>query len=219
MRASRSWDGSRHGPGPRAGLDLHRCCGRRFSLRSPRASRIRALAATALAAYAIGMAGALIRQLMMILRVDSSQPVAEIQRRVEQVRVARIRATQWGVLAGLVVWMPALVVVVEAFWGPGFYRLFGMPWAAANLLFGLALVPLALWISKTFAGRVQTSPFLQKLMRDLAGRNLTAAAGFRTGHRGFRTRIVMASWAAFYPSHPAWRAALSKYRRARVRHR
>jgi hypothetical protein len=51
-------------------------------------------------------------------------------------------------------------------------------WLAVNVLFGLSLIPLAMWVSKTFADRMQNSAFLQRLMRDLAGQNLTAAMAF-----------------------------------------
>jgi hypothetical protein len=43
------------------------------------------------------------------------------------------------------------------------------------VLFGLSLPPLALWLSKKYGNRMGWSPFIQRLMNDIAGHNLTAA--------------------------------------------
>jgi len=48
----------------------------------------------------------------------------------------------------------------------------------ANLLFGLALIPLAIWTSKKFRDRITRSPLIQQVMKDLAGNNLNAAVTF-----------------------------------------
>ena len=58
------------------------------------------------------------------------------------------------------------------------YRLFGIPYLVANLLLGLAIIPLGIWLSKKFSDRMGRSPFFQRLMKDLAGYNLNAATGF-----------------------------------------
>jgi len=137
-----------------------------------------ALAAGAADVYAIGFLAALIRQMAMVRGIDYGQPVAAIQRQLEALRMLRIRTTQWGVLAGTVVWAPCLIVASEAFLGADLYRLFGIPWVTANLLFGLALIPLAIWCSKKFGSRITGSPLLRQVMNDLAGNNLNAAAGF-----------------------------------------
>jgi flagellar biogenesis protein FliO len=50
----------------------------------------------------------------------------------------------------------------------------------SNLLVGLAIIPLALWLSRRFSDRMGRSPFIQRLMQDLAGYNLNAATRFLT---------------------------------------
>ena len=42
----------------------------------------------------------------------------------------------------------------------------------------LAIIPLAIWASGKFGGRMHRSPMIQRLMRSLAGYNLNAATGF-----------------------------------------
>jgi hypothetical protein len=136
------------------------------------------LPAVALDVYSIGMAIALTRQIAAARQIDYSQPIATIQRKVEALRVLRIRSTQWAVLAGVAVWAPFLIVVSKAAFGADVYQVFGPAWLWSNVLFGLALIPLTLWVSKTFGDRMVSSPWLRRIMRDLAGRNLNAAAGF-----------------------------------------
>jgi flagellar biogenesis protein FliO len=47
-----------------------------------------------------------------------------------------------------------------------------------NVLFGLAIIPMAIWVSRKFGDRMGRSPIIQRLMRELAGYNLNAATRF-----------------------------------------
>jgi hypothetical protein len=137
-----------------------------------------ALAGAALDVYSAGFLIGLIQQVRLVHGIDYGQPMAAIQRQIESVRVLRVRTTQWGVLVGTVAWTPFLIVVSEAFFGVDIYRVLGMRWVGANLIFGLALIPVTIWISKEFGNRMAASPFVQRIMRDLAGRSLNEAAEF-----------------------------------------
>jgi hypothetical protein len=139
-----------------------------------------ALAAGAVDLYAIGLLIALIRQMAMVKGIDYGQPITAIQTQLEAVRILRIRTTQWGVLAGMVVWAPALIVVAQAFFGLDIFRLVGTTWVTANLLFGVGLATLIIWTSKKFGESFTRSPLIQQLMKDLAGTNLNAAVTFLT---------------------------------------
>ena len=131
--------------------------------------------AIALDVYSIGMVILLARQIAAALQIDYSQPIATIQRRVEALRVLRIRNTQWAVLVGLVVWVAFLIVVMKAAFDVDIYQ---AAWVWSNVAFGLTLIPLAIWVSKKFGDRMNQSPFIQQIMRSLAGYNLNAAADF-----------------------------------------
>ncbi len=140
------------------------------------AGRLRfALAGGAVDVFAAGMLAAAIGQTVMARRVDYSNPIAAIQKQLEALRVLRIRITQWALLAGAVVWAPCAIVICKAVFGIDDYS---QPWLWANVLFGLSLIPLVVWVSKRFGERMGHSPFLQRLMRDIAGHNLTAANEF-----------------------------------------
>jgi hypothetical protein len=134
-----------------------------------------ALPAVALDLFAIGMLSATVAQIAGVRRIDYGKPIATIQRRLESLRVLRIRTAQWGLLAGTVVWAPFLIVASKALLG---VEGFSVPWLWTNLVFGLSLIPLAIWLSKKFGDRMGQFPFVQRLMNDIAGRNLNEATGF-----------------------------------------
>jgi hypothetical protein len=136
------------------------------------------IAAGVLDVYSIALLISLIRQMAMVSQIGYGLPVTAIQRQVETIRVMRIRTTQWAVLAGVALWAPALIVAFEAFLGLDAYKLFGGPWVAANVLFGLALIPLTLWVSKRFGPRLSGHSLVKQVMDGVAGRNLTEAAKF-----------------------------------------
>jgi hypothetical protein len=134
-----------------------------------------AAAGMAVDLFCISMLACTIRLIVAAGQIDYDQPIAVIQRQLEALRVLRIRITRWGLLAGTVVWAPFVLVVFKAFFG---LDIFSTAWLVANLLFGLALIPLAYWVSKRFGNRMGQSPFLHRLMRDITGHNLAAAQGF-----------------------------------------
>ena len=70
----------------------------------------------------------------------------------------------------MVVWVPFALVV--------FQPVVEVTWIAANVAFGIALIPLTLWASRKFGDRLNRSPFVQQILRDLAGNNLNAAKAF-----------------------------------------
>jgi hypothetical protein len=139
-----------------------------------------ALPAAALDVFAIAILIAMIRQIAIGLQIDYDKPIAVIQKQLEDLRVLRIRYIQGIFLSATLAWTPLMIVTLEGFWGLDAYRLFGTAFLVSNLLVGLAIIPLALWLSKRFSDRMGRSPFIQRLMKDLAGYNLNAAAGFLT---------------------------------------
>jgi len=134
-----------------------------------------AVPAVALDVYSIVMSNFLIRQIALALQIDYSKSIATIQKQIEALRVLRIRTVQWGVLAGLVAWAPFMIVVFKAGFGVDIYE---AAWVWSNVVFGLVLIPVAIWVSKKFGDRMDRSPIIQGLMKSLAGQNLNEAADF-----------------------------------------
>lgn len=137
-----------------------------------------ALPGVALDVFAIAILIAMVRQIAGALQIDYDKPIAIIQKQLGELRVFRIRYIQGIFLLATLVWTPLLIVALKGFWGLDAYRLFGTAYLVANLLVGLAIIPLGVWLSRKFSERMDRSPLIQRFMRDLAGYNLNAATGF-----------------------------------------
>jgi hypothetical protein len=118
------------------------------------------------------------RQLVTLGRVTFDAPVVAVQRELETLRVGRIRMTKWTLLLGPLLWIPVLVVALKGLAGVDTYAVFDRTWLVANVLFGVAFVPGMFLASKRLVDRFAGSPLLARLLRDVAGRNLTAAQAF-----------------------------------------
>ncbi|HYN44135.1 MAG TPA: hypothetical protein VE129_20330 [Thermoanaerobaculia bacterium] len=126
----------------------------------------------------IALLVASIRQLVAIGMLDYDAPIVMIQKRLESLRVERIRATKLTLLCSPLLWTPLLIVALKGLFGVDAYATCGAAFLIANLLFGVLVILLAAWTSKRYAARMERSPLVQRLMRDLAGDSLNAAAGF-----------------------------------------
>ena len=131
--------------------------------------------AAALQLCAIALIVACVRQIVAIAQIDYSAPILGIQKRLESLRVGRIRTTMWILLLAPLAWTPLFIVALKSFLGVDVYAAFGAVWLAANVLFGLVVIAAGVWVSRRYADRMERSSLLQRLMRDIAGHNLTAA--------------------------------------------
>jgi hypothetical protein len=146
------------------------------------------LPAVVLHVWVIASLAASVRQIVMALQIDYDKPIALIQKQLESLQVVRIRITQWALLTGQVVWwIPFLIVALKGFWDVDAYKVFGTGFLLANIAVGLAIIPLAIWVSRKFGARMGRSPVMQRLMRELAGYNLNAATGFLATVSEFET--------------------------------
>lgn len=134
--------------------------------------RLLAVSAIALDLYAIAMLAATLRQIVAARQIDYADIVSGIQRQLENLRILRIRITLGALLGGTVVWAPAMIVACKAFLG---LDVNNTTWLWANNLFGLALIPLGLWLSKKYGDHTGGSPYLRRLMKDISGHNLNVA--------------------------------------------
>jgi len=132
-----------------------------------------AIPAVLLDLAAIAALVALNAQIGLALKIDYREPIAAIQKRLEKLRLLRIRYTQAIVLTMTLAWAPIFIVAMRGFFGADVYRLFGTAWVVTNVLFGLAVLALGIWLSKKFGPRMS-----QQFLRDIAEYNLNAASGF-----------------------------------------
>ena len=137
-----------------------------------------ALPAAALHIAAILTLASAVRQLVALGRIDPSGPVVRIQRRLTELRVARARSNRSLLLLAPMIWALLLVVVPHGLLGLDVYRVFGLPWVAGNLAFGVAVLGAAAWASRRFPVATRSSKLLRWLGDDLTGRRIASASGF-----------------------------------------
>jgi hypothetical protein len=99
-----------------------------------------------------------------------------LQARLESLRIARIRAFNIALLTGQIVWWIPLVVVVAGAIG---VNLFLSPrfrsYAAWNLAFGVAVIPLAIGLSRRYGERLSRSSIGRRIADSIAGRDIAVA--------------------------------------------
>jgi hypothetical protein len=133
------------------------------------------LTGLALDGLTIAVLADLIRQIILTRQIDYAQPVGVIQRHVAELRLMRIHHVRRVLLGATLAWVLLLVVALRAFAHVDAYRVLPTAWLLGNVAFGAAMIPLGLWLSRRFADRMDRSPFLQQLMRDIAGRDIQTA--------------------------------------------
>jgi hypothetical protein len=136
------------------------------------------VSALLLDAVALVQVIAAVRQLVGLRRVNLDGPLVPAQRGLERLRVERIRLTVATLLVAPLLWIPLLAVSVEAAFDADIFHLLPASWIVLNVLVGAAFVPAMLWLARRFADRFSGSPVVRRLLRDLAGHNLSAAQRF-----------------------------------------
>ena len=134
------------------------------------------VAGGALLAYLVGMAALTAHQLVLTRQIDYGGPVPAIQRSIERIKLAEYRATKWAVLGGVVIWLPATLVLIESLTRiPALARV-PLGWLIANLAFGVAVLALGQAWSKRHVERPDLGPFARRVVDVLASRSLRAAS-------------------------------------------
>lgn len=116
-----------------------------------------------------------IYKLVLLRSLNYSEAVVTIQKRLAELRVRWLKQLVWLYACLPLLWPPLLIVAMKGLLGLDAYALLGLPYLALNLLFGLACVPLVLWLARYLAPRVEQMPVLQRLVDDLTGRSLREA--------------------------------------------
>jgi hypothetical protein len=114
-------------------------------------------------------------QLAMLASIDPAAPIVATQAKLARVRVLRLRTTHWLIVISPALWIPLLIVGSEGLFGFDVYRGFSEAWIVSNVLFGLAMIPILLWVARVMHTRFKGSRFVSQLLDDVAGRNLVAA--------------------------------------------
>ena len=138
------------------------------------------LSAAALDAMLIASMVDLVRQIELTRRIDHGQPVALLQKRLEQLRMMRIRHEVGVLVAATLAWVLLLIVGMKALIGIDAWSVLPEPWLAANALLGAAMIPTSIYLSRRYAGSMDRWPWFRRLMDDIAGKHLREARAFLT---------------------------------------
>jgi serine/threonine-protein kinase len=136
-----------------------------------------AIPAIVLQIAAILTIAACVWQLAVVGRIDYSAPVVTIQHELATLRLLRVHVTRWVLLLAPLLWTPLVIVAAKGCFGFDVYREIGRPWIAANIAFGLAVIPVGFWMANRFAARSGGSRVLKHLADAIAGRSLGRAMG------------------------------------------
>jgi hypothetical protein len=118
---------------------------------------------------AIATLAALNAQIGLALNINYNQPIAVIQKRLETLRKFRIRYIQAIFLMATLTWVTIFIVLT---------RLFNTAWVVANVVFGLLVFAIGIWVARRYGDRMSNSAFGRRFLRELAGYNLNAASDF-----------------------------------------
>ncbi len=128
-----------------------------------------------------------VMQQQAIRSLDYGQPLVELQARIEALRIARIRAFNWSFLTGQIVWwIPFAIVVFAALTGVDLWRHAKfVDFALWNLAFGVAFIPLAVWVSRRYGDRLSKNTVVRYVADSIAGRDIAMAKEYLEKLRRF----------------------------------
>jgi hypothetical protein len=131
--------------------------------------------------WTLAMGIAAIRQGRAMRELDFGEPPIVLQKKLEMLRIARLRTFRWGFLSGQVLWyVPFLIILFRALLGVDLYAVseFMPRFMAWNVAGGLAFIPLAIWLSKRYGAGLERSTLGRHLLDSLAGRDVATAREF-----------------------------------------
>lgn len=117
-------------------------------------------------------------QLIVLRNLNFDGPVVQLQHTLAVLRVRRIRITKWTFWIAPLLWVPLLIVALKGVLGIDVYTTLSTEWLIANMIFGVLFLFTMILVSNRYADRLQRMPALQRLMDDIAGRDLNAATAF-----------------------------------------
>jgi hypothetical protein len=140
-------------------------------LREPRFLIPAALLYVCALSYLVAVA----RQLAQIAGIDYDEPVVAIQRKLEKLRLARVRSTLWTLVFAPLMWLPVFIVGLRGIFGVDVYTAASPTWMIGNVLIGLAVIALAIFLARRYGPRLKGSTAMHRLADAIAGQTLSEA--------------------------------------------
>jgi hypothetical protein len=131
------------------------------------------IVAGGLAVFVVAMTAMCGHLLVASLRLDYGGSVAAIQRDVAQLKLAEYRTFKWALLGGVVMWLPALLVVFEALTGVDGLARVNLGYLISNIAVGVGVLAIGMWLSRKYVERGKSS----RIVDALSGRSLRVTEG------------------------------------------
>lgn len=127
----------------------------------------------------------LVRQLLLLRRAEPEESVVTVQVRTEKLALERMRSFKWTFVFCSLLWLPMLIVGIRSI---GFdpYAMFNLTWLAANVAFGVLMIPAVLWIARRLGSRAAESSFVREFLDSFAGTEVIRARAFLAHVAEFR---------------------------------
>ncbi|QJR11009.1 hypothetical protein DSM104443_02080 [Usitatibacter rugosus] len=119
--------------------------------------------------------------------LDYGQPTLVVQKRLEELRIDRLRTFQWAFLTGQIVWwIPFFLVFMKGVFGADLYASEWMrQFMVVNLAIGVLVIPLALWGTRLLTRRYGNATAFRKLADGIAGNDIVVARDFLSKLRNY----------------------------------
>lgn len=127
------------------------------------------VAALVLDTLAIVLLSAQVRLIVAASEINYSDSVTVLRRKIEEMRVLRIRTIRWILTLSMLAFTPLLLVAMKVLLNRDAWQVFDRGWLISHAVLGVAMIPLSIWITRRFEHR------LPGFVRELAGTNLNAA--------------------------------------------
>lgn len=122
-------------------------------------------------------------QLNVLHNIDYDLPITLIQKRLETLKIHRIRYLSITRFAYALLWLPVLMVICKAFFDIDIYNNSNQLWLISTLGAGFVFTVFGVWLSLTVGKTDIHSPFLLQLINnidsnDITGKGLYSAISF-----------------------------------------
>lgn len=120
-------------------------------------------------------------QFSAIRKIDWGQPVMVVQKRLAQLKVARLRTLKWGLMTGVLLWwIPFLIVIAKAIANIDLYvvapHFLAYQFGASMVL--AAVIGVIGWIARRYSDRWPLSKLTGAFLDSIAGQDLASANQF-----------------------------------------
>lgn len=112
-----------------------------------------------------------VRQWLALSRLDFAAPLLQVRALLDVLRARRLRITRWIMLSSVLLWWPALIVLLRGLTGFDLLHVLHPSVITVTIVVGLGFIPVALAVGHLLRRRFEGTPGYQRFLQDAAGRS------------------------------------------------